>query len=91
MGAVLQLGFSTLSAIALAPMTCFKHPNGLRSNLKYTGVICGSAEHSFMLVVAWILLVVFVFGFVALCSYAVWKASWPHGPGENHRTPALWG
>ena len=38
MGAFLQLGFSTMSATALAPMMCYRHPNGLRSILKYPGV-----------------------------------------------------
>lgn len=76
MGAFLQVGFSTMSTTALAPMMCYKHPNGLRSILKYPGVICGSGEHTTMLVTAWILLVVFVFGFVALCGYAVFKVEW---------------
>jgi len=81
MGAFLQVGFSTMSATSLAPMMCFQHPNGLRSILKYPGVICGSADHTSMLVFAGILLVVFVFGFVALCGFAVWKVmqmlAWP--------------
>ena len=70
-GAFLQVGFSTMSATSLAPMMCYKHPNGLRSILKYPGVLCGSADHDLMLVVGWILLTVFVLGFVALCAYAV--------------------
>ena len=60
-----------MSATSLAPMMCYKHPNGLRSILKYPGVLCGSADHDLMLVVGWILLTVFVLGFVALCAYAV--------------------
>ena len=76
MGAFLQVGFSTMSATSLAPMMCFQHPNGLRSILKYPGVICGSADHTSMLVFAGILLVVFVFGFVSLCGFAVWKVLW---------------
>ena len=75
MGAFLQVGFSTMSATALAPMMCYQHPNGLRSILKYPGVICGSAEHDAMLAIAWVLLIVFVFGFVALCISAVWMAA----------------
>ncbi len=70
-GAFLQVGFSTMSATSLAPMMCYKHPNGLRSILKYPGVLCGSADHDLMLVMGWILLSVFVLGFVALCTYAV--------------------
>ena len=71
MGAFLQVGFSTMSATSLAPMMCYKHPNGLRSILKYPGVLCGSADHDLMLVIGWILLTVFVLGFVALCTFAV--------------------
>eukprot|EP00434_Breviolum_minutum_P023131 symbB.v1.2.020406.t1/scaffold1660.1/size117119/4 len=70
-GAFLQVGFSTMSATSLAPMMCYKHPNGLRSILKYPGVLCGTADHDMMLVMGWILLTVFVLGFVALCTYAV--------------------
>ena len=74
-GAFLQVGFSTMSATSLAPMMCYQHPNGQRSIMKYPGVICGSAEHDMMLVIAWILLAVFVFGFVALCAFAVFMAT----------------
>ena len=70
-GAFLQVGFSTMSATSLAPMMCYKHPNGLRSILKYPGVLCGTADHDMMLVMGWILLTVFVLGFVALCTFAV--------------------
>eukprot|EP00438_Fugacium_kawagutii_P014432 Skav225772 [mRNA] locus=scaffold1577:17190:18040:+ [translate_table: standard] len=73
-GAFLQLGFSTMSATSLAPMMCYQHPNGLKSILKYSGVICGSDEHSTMLVIAVILLAL-VFGFVTFCGYAAWKAA----------------
>eukprot|EP00913_Durusdinium_trenchii_P020046 g18841.t1 len=73
MGAFLQVGFSTMSATSLAPMMCYRHPNGLRSILKYPGVICGSDEHTAMLVIGWTLLVVFVLGFVSLCTFAVMK------------------
>ena len=75
-GAFLQVGFSTMSATSLAPMMCYKHPNGLRSILKYPGVLCGSADHDMMLVMGWILLTVFVLGFVALCTYAVMMDAW---------------
>ncbi|CAK8998651.1 unnamed protein product [Durusdinium trenchii] len=72
-GAFLQVGFSTMSATSLAPMMCYKHPNGLRSVLKYPDIICGSDEHTAMLVIGWILLIVFVLGFVTLCTFAVYQ------------------
>ena len=73
MGAFLQVGFSTMSATSLAPMMCYKHPNGQKSLLKYPGVFCGSADHGAMLVIGWTLLSVFVLGFVALCIFAVMR------------------
>jgi len=70
MGAFLQVCFSTMSATSLAPMMCYKHPNGQRSLLKYPGVFCGSADHGAMLVIGWTLLSVGVLGFLALCIFA---------------------
>ncbi|CAK9016204.1 Potassium channel GORK, partial [Durusdinium trenchii] len=75
-GAFMQMSFSTMSAASLAPMMCYKHPNGLRSVLKYPDVICGSEEHTLMLVIGWCMLCTCVLGFVALCTYAVVRV--PH-------------
>jgi len=83
MGAFLQVGFSTMSATSLAPMMCYQHPNGQRSIMKYPGVICGSSEHDVMLVIAWILLMVFVFGFVSLCAFAAYMVPRPQGVLTN--------
>lgn len=84
MGAFLQMGFSTMAATSLAPMMCYKHPNGLRSLLKYPDVICGSGEHTAMLAIGWTLLIVFVLGFVALCTFAVIRV--PQWSSErNHK------
>ena len=85
MGAFLQVGFSTMSATSLAPMMCYQHPNGQRSIMKYPGVICGSSEHDVMLVIAWMLLMVFVFGFVSLCAFAAYMVPWPQGVLTNAR------
>ena len=75
-GAFLQVGYSTMSATALAPMMCYLHPNGLRSVLQYPGVICGTDEHSAMLMMS-ILLLLFVLGFLVLCLWAVCKVTQP--------------
>ena len=85
-GAFLQVGFSTMSATSLAPMMCYKHPNGLRSILKYPGVLCGSADHDMMLVMGWILLTVFVLGFVSLCTFAVSMDAWRQQKTEERVT-----
>ena len=83
MGAFLQVCFRTMSATSLAPMMCYKHPNGQRSLLKYPGVFCGSADHGAMLVIGWTLLSVGVLGFLALCIFAglrvpTWSATKKH-------------
>ena len=59
-----------MSTIALAPLMCYSHPNGEQSLLKYPNIICGSAEHGGMLAVGLLLLVLGVFGFLALCTFA---------------------
>ena len=80
MGAFLQVGFSTMSATSLAPMMCYLHPNGQRSILKYPDVICGSSDHDVMLIFGWLLLSIFVLGFVAACAFAAYKATWRRNP-----------
>ena len=80
---LLQVSFSTMSTIALAPLMCYSHPNGKQSLLKYPNIICGSGEHGFMLAVGITLLVLGVFGFLALCTWAAirvpsWSASELH-------------
>ena len=76
-GAFLQVGFSTMSATSLAPMMCYLHPNGQRSILKYPDVICGSSDHDVMLIFGWLLLSIFVLGFVAVCGFAAFMVpSW---------------
>ena len=42
---------------------------------KYPDIICGSDDHTAMLVIGWLLLLIFVLGFVVLCSWAVRQAS----------------
>ena len=42
-----KVGFSTMSAIALAPLTCYTHPNQLRSLLKYPNVCLGNISSAF--------------------------------------------
>ena len=73
----LQVSFSTMSTIALAPLMCYSHPNGKQSLLKYPNIICGSGEHGRMLAVGITLLVLGVFGFLALCTFAAIRVpSW---------------
>ena len=73
-----------MSATALIPLTCYTHPNQKQSLLKYPDVICGTDEHGKMLAIGICLLIVGVFGFLSLCSYAAymvptWSAREQHG------------
>ena len=61
-----------MSATALIPLTCYTHPNQKQSLLKYPDVICGTDEHGKMLAIGICLLIVGVFGFLSLCSYAAY-------------------
>ena len=59
-------------------------PRLKQSLLKYPDVICGTDEHGKMLAIGICLLIVGVFGFLSLCSYAAymvptWSAREQHG------------
>eukprot|EP00439_Symbiodinium_sp_Y106_P051899 s2250_g6.t3 len=89
-GAMLQVGFSTMSTIALAPMTCFSHPNGMHSVLKYPAIQCGTMDHTFMVVAGVLLLLFGVLGFLSICTYAVcvvpkWSSGGEHGKVKAFR------
>ena len=75
MGCGLLGGYGTMATVSLKPFMCYKHPNGQHSMVSYPGVFCGEGEHSSMLILAWLLLVIFVVGFFALCAYACWNVS----------------
>lgn len=73
MGQFWQVGFSTMSTVSLAPLTCYTHPNGLQSLLKYPNIICGGDNgHTAMMAAGLTLLVVGVFGFLSMCIYAAY-------------------
>jgi len=82
-GALLQLSFSTMSTISMAPMMCFSHPNGVFSLLKYPSITCGTEDHTVMLIFGVLLLLLGVLGFLAVCTYAVivvprWSSNGQH-------------
>ena len=73
-----------MSATALIPLTCYTHPNNQQSLLKYPNVICGTDTHGAMLAIGVSLLIVGVFGFLSLCTFAAymvptWSAREQHG------------
>lgn len=50
MGMMLQLGFATMVSVAVKPMMCYSHPNGLSSVVEYPDTFCGESAHVRMLV-----------------------------------------
>jgi len=74
MGHFLQVSFATMANIALQCMTCYAHPNGSHSLVKYSSVICNvDGDHAVMLGAGLLLLVIFVFGFLVSVTYATIK------------------
>lgn len=52
-GACFQMGFITMASIAMTPLMCYTHPNGLSSVILYPNVFCWeSAGHTHMLMLA---------------------------------------
>lgn len=45
MGQFMQLSFTTLVNVAVAPLMCYSHPNGTSSIRRYRGVLCWESEH----------------------------------------------
>eukprot|EP00435_Cladocopium_sp_Y103_P056023 s328_g18.t1 len=70
MGQVLMTEFSTISNLALVPFMCYSHPNGMHSLLKHPDVICGQEQHTVMLVIGIMLLVLGVLSFLVGCAVA---------------------
>ncbi|CAL1140870.1 unnamed protein product [Cladocopium goreaui] len=58
-----------MSSTALVPYICYAHPNGLRSNLKYTNVFCRTDEHTAMVIAGSLLLAFGVCGFWGFAAY----------------------
>ena len=45
-----QLGFATMVAVAVKPMMCYSHPNGLSSIMDYPSTFCGERTQLNMVV-----------------------------------------
>lgn len=70
LGGLLQMSYGPMSMLALQPFMCYSHPNGSQSLLKQPSIFCSEGEHRVMLVGGCLLLVLFVFGFLAACLVA---------------------
>lgn len=76
-GLLLQVGFSTASAVVMQPLMCYRHPNGMRSLLKYPNVMCGESEQGALLAVGMVTGSLFIGAFYSGCVVAALKIpSW---------------
>lgn len=76
-GLLLQVGFSTASAVVMQPLMCYRHPNGMRSLLKYPNVMCGESEQGALLAVGMVTGSLFIVAFYSGCVVAALKIpSW---------------
>lgn len=73
MWALMQVAINMMSSLALQPFMCYHHPNDQESLVKYPGVLCGGEAHTVMKVAGYILLIVFVFGFLSIAAWAAKK------------------
>ena len=75
-GHLLQVSFAVMSTVALESMTCYIHPNGSYSLVKYSSVACGHEEQLTMMFGGACLLI-FGFAFLATVTYATFALpSW---------------
>lgn len=88
-GQFLQMGYTTMSVTAMVPMTCYSHPNGLHSLLKFPEVFCGTEEHSVMLAGGVALLAFGVLGFLCLCVWAAYQVPLWSSQGLSHRVSSF--
>ncbi|CAE7457406.1 unnamed protein product [Symbiodinium natans] len=88
-GQFLQIGYTTMSVTAMVPMTCYSHPNGRHSLLKFPDVFCGTSEHSTMLAFGVALLAFGVLGFLCLCAWAAIQVPLWSSQGLSERVSAF--
>ncbi|CAE7346471.1 glvI [Symbiodinium pilosum] len=88
-GQFLSVGYTTMSVTAMVPMTCYSHPNGRHSLLKYPDVFCGTTEHSAMLGAGIGLLAGGVVGFLGLCIWAALQVPLWSSQGHSDKVGAF--
>jgi hypothetical protein len=81
MGSYNQMVFITLSTISMIPFTCFPHPNGQASVLRYQGILCNSDQQRAMGGVG-IFLMLFITTFYSVIVYLACIA-----PGRTQKDP----
>lgn len=72
-GAFLLGAFISMTSVAMTPMVCYEHPNGTRSVVAYSQVLCWQGEHWSLFIVGLILLMSAMF-IVAGIFYIVIQA-----------------
>ncbi|CAL1152860.1 unnamed protein product [Cladocopium goreaui] len=89
-GHYMQASFAIMSTVALQSMTCYVHPNGSYSLVKYSSITCGEGEQATMMAAGVSLLIVCVVGFLAIATYAtVALPSWSSDRMFHHRVQSF--
>ncbi|CAE7433215.1 unnamed protein product [Symbiodinium natans] len=72
LGQIVMACFSAVSNLSLVPFMCFQHPNGQQSNLQMLSIICGSSDHTVMLVMGSSLGALLI-AFWCVCVWLLWS------------------
>eukprot|EP00928_Gymnodinium_smaydae_P042475 TRINITY_DN28596_c0_g8_i1.p1 TRINITY_DN28596_c0_g8~~TRINITY_DN28596_c0_g8_i1.p1 ORF type:complete len:560 (+),score=90.42 TRINITY_DN28596_c0_g8_i1:219-1682(+) len=60
--------FVSQVTLCMFPFMCYSHPNGSSSVLKYTATLCGSSDHTYMIIIGTIGLLLAI-AFAAYCAF----------------------
>jgi hypothetical protein len=83
-GIFLQVAFIAIIGMIAVPFQCYSHPNGQSSVASYPQILCGSSEHSSLVALAMVLLMVIVIPFAALNAWITLKVrAWSSAEGGD--------
>lgn len=71
---IAQALFIAFMVIGVLPLECYLHPNGERSLTPYPEVVCGTSEHTPLLVFGFLMMTFFLVPFAAICLYGSYVA-----------------
>jgi hypothetical protein len=74
-GAFFQVVFIALVGVAMVPLQCYTHPNGEKSIVTYPELVCGEDEHTTLVILSIVLLLLVVLPTLVLHIWATIKAN----------------
>lgn len=86
LGQIVMMCFEALSNLSLMPWMCYKHPNGLHSNLQFANILCSSDEHIVMSLSGSVLILL-VLAFLSACAWALKKL--PQWSSQDRTFPII--